>query len=86
MRKKVHHLKIYPEYFEKVKSGKQRFEIRYNDRNFQEGDILNLKEYCPKKGYTGQSIQVSVDYVMEGSGAAKFGLKIGYVVMSISTL
>ncbi|MCX7610250.1 MAG: DUF3850 domain-containing protein [Ignavibacterium sp.] len=38
----VHKLKIYPEFFKEVCSGKKTFEIRKNDRGFQVGDILLL--------------------------------------------
>jgi len=38
----VHGLKIAPNYFEKVVSKEKTFEVRYNDRNFQVGDILKL--------------------------------------------
>lgn len=61
----IHELKIWPEYFEAVKSGKKTFEIRKNDRNFKEGDILVLKEFVPTEGeYTGRSIEVVVTYVL----------------------
>lgn len=40
---KTHELKLDINYFEDVKSGKKNFEIRKNDRDFQIGDILELK-------------------------------------------
>ena len=42
---KTHELKTLPEYFEQVWNGNKRFELRKNDRDFQENDILILKEY-----------------------------------------
>ncbi|RKJ45990.1 DUF3850 domain-containing protein, partial [Butyricicoccus sp. 1XD8-22] len=52
--KRVHELKIYPEYFKEVICGKKTFEIRRNDRGYKVGDILSLKEFDPKTNeYTG---------------------------------
>lgn len=42
---KTHELKLDTRYFNGVKSGKKNFEIRRNDRDFQIGDILELKKY-----------------------------------------
>lgn len=45
---KVHDLKIWPGYFSQVLSGNKTFEIRRDDgRNFEEGDILVLREWRP---------------------------------------
>jgi len=42
---KIHELKLDVKYFDDVKSGKKNFEIRNNDRDFQIGDILELKAF-----------------------------------------
>ena len=47
-----HELKCHPIYFERIVSGQKKFEVRKNDRNFQVGDILILKEYDPEKGWS----------------------------------
>jgi ASC-1-like (ASCH) protein len=44
-----HELKIWPQYYCRVKDGSKTFEIRANDRGFQSGDIVVLKEWDPKK-------------------------------------
>lgn len=56
--------KIWPEYFEAVSSGKKKFELRLNDFEVREGDILVLEEWDPKtKKYTGRKIEKKVTYV-----------------------
>lgn len=48
---KIHELKILPKYFEEVVKGDKTFELRKNDRGFEKGDILLLKEWDPNKEY-----------------------------------
>ncbi|TSC94959.1 MAG: hypothetical protein Athens101428_84 [Candidatus Berkelbacteria bacterium Athens1014_28] len=56
--------KIWPEYFEVVKSGKKKFELRLNDFEVKEGDFLVLEEWDPKiKKYTGRTIKKEVTSV-----------------------
>jgi len=58
--------KIWPEYFELVKSGKKRFELRLADFDIEEGDILVLEEWNPKtKEYTGRKIEVKPNYILK---------------------
>lgn len=76
----IHELKILPNYFNDVISGKKTFEIRKNDRLFCEGDLLALNEYnAETKGYTGNSCLVYIDYILNNPEYCKNG----YVVMSI---
>ena len=56
--------KIWPEYFEAVKSGKKKAELRLADFAIGEGDTLVLEEWDPKtKEYTGRTIEKHVTYV-----------------------
>ena len=56
--------KTWPDYFKLVKSGKKNFDLRINDFRANEGDILVLKEYDPKKKeYTGRVIEKKITYV-----------------------
>lgn len=58
--------KIWPRYFELVKSGKKKFELRLADFKIKEGDILILKEWDPKKKeYTGREIKKRVKFVLK---------------------
>lgn len=61
---KVHKLKILPEYYNAQIEGKKNFEIRKNDRNYQVGDWLLLKEYNPKiKKFTERKVMVEITYI-----------------------
>jgi len=61
-----HILKIWPEHFQPVINGLKTFEIRKNDRNYKEGDIIVLKEYDPKKDtFTNRYINVRITYILK---------------------
>lgn len=52
---KTHELKLDVKYFDDIKNGKKNFEIRKNDRNYQVGDILDLKAWDPSSAmYVGE--------------------------------
>jgi hypothetical protein len=51
---KEHELKTWPEYFQMVKKGIKTFEVRKNDRDFQKGDVLILREFKPCKTCGGR--------------------------------
>ena len=76
----THFLKILPKWFEDVKSGKKKFEIRKNDRNFEIGDILVLQEY-EKGKYTGREIQKEIEYIYCGNGL--YGLSEDFCILGI---
>lgn len=78
MEHQVHSLKIYPVYFEGIIDGSKLFEIRKNDRNFQVGDVVLLKEYNPdSKEYTGRKAIRQITYITD------YAQQSGYVVFSI---
>jgi uncharacterized protein YqfB (UPF0267 family) len=83
--KKYHYLKTWPVFYADVECGAKTFEIRKNDRNFQVGDILCLREYEPKtKKYSGEFLLVSVDYTIHLNGLPD--IPDGFIGMSISLL
>jgi ASC-1-like (ASCH) protein len=57
-----HNLKIQPEYFKEVCTGKKSFEIRINDRGYQVGDTLILCEF-ERNEYTGRVIERKITYI-----------------------
>ena len=75
-----HELKILPNYFQDVWSGKKTFELRKDDRGYQCGDELVLREW-DVTGYTGSVLLVRVTYVLRN--AEQYGLKDGYVILGI---
>ncbi|EMK0887026.1 DUF3850 domain-containing protein [Listeria monocytogenes] len=76
---KSHELKILSEYFWDIVVEQKTFEIRKNDRNFQVGDYLILKEFKEEK-HTGWKITVEVTYITD------YEQKENYVVMGINPL
>lgn len=78
----THELKIWPEYFAAVASGRKSFELRRDDRMFDEGDLLILREYLPREArYTGATIECSIAYVLRD--APQFGLKHGFAILGL---
>lgn len=76
----THELKILPRWFEDVAHQKKTFEIRKNDRNYQVGDTLVLKEWYRGR-YTGREVKRKVSYIYYGDYVN--GLSEDYVVMAI---
>lgn len=76
---KTHDLKTTQPYFDALKNGQKRFEIRKNDRDFQVGDYLHLQEYDAEKGYTGKDLFFKVSYILYDD----MFLQDGYICMSL---
>lgn len=76
----THNLKIWPEYFSAVRDGLKRAELRWNDREYQAGDTLDLCEWDPnEEAFTGDFISVTVTHVAELGQWMP-----GYVLLSIA--
>lgn len=72
----IHELKIKPLYFEPIIQGIKTFEIRKDDRGYEVGDLLILKEY-EKEKYTGNVIIQKVTYT------TTYAQEPGYLVLAI---
>ena len=80
-----HHLKTLPLYFDAIGRGTKRFEVRWNDRGFKEGDVVSLDEWDAQKHcFTGNSFLVLVEEVFPLDDAAR-ALE-GYVAFTFRVL
>ena len=80
----IHELKVWPEYFQEVWIGNKTFELRKNDRDYQVGNTLILKEWCPKNSeYTGRQYKRGITYILKD--AEMFGLQKDYVVLGLGS-
>ncbi len=79
----IHELKCWPPYYYFIYQGIKTFELRNNDRNFQTGDMIVLKEYQPnKKIYTGREMILRITFML-----TKYpGLENGYVIFQFNIL
>lgn len=73
-----HDLKITPVHFNAQLAGTKTFELCYNDRNFQAGDTLLLREYAANQ-YTGREITRLVVGLLRGP---TLGLSKSWVILS----
>lgn len=86
----LHELKTDPGVFDAVADGRKTFEIRRDDRNFEEGDELLLRRTRDSGSamangaplvYTGQQLRCRVTYVLRGP---VYGLRDGWAILSIA--
>ena len=75
---RVHNLKIKKKYFEDVKAGVKKFELRRCDRGYEVGDVLILNEFDNGKA-TGRNHKVKVSYILKN--VSEYGLKDGYCIL-----
>jgi hypothetical protein len=81
IKKSIHELKCWPAYFQRVIDGRKPFEVRKNDRDFQCGDMVFLREWNPETGeYTGREAQFLITYILHGG---QLGIEPGYCVMTL---
>jgi hypothetical protein len=82
----LHELKAWPKFFNMVNLDLKTFELRKDDRGFELGDTLVLKEYEPEnQSYTGNEIRVFVQYILRHEDMPD-GLVPGYVVLGFEVL
>ena len=82
----IHKVKILPNHFRAVKKKLKKSEIRKNDRNYKDGDVLFLQEFDDRKqfkSYTGSEVIVKVTHILHGG---QYGIEEGYCVMSFRIL
>lgn len=85
--------RIWPEQYAALRSGLKTCEFRKNDRDFQVGDVLLLREWDRGSGELGESHWISSHYteatpILRGvthvlAGPA-FGIPEGYALLSLA--
>jgi Domain of unknown function (DUF3850) len=89
-----HELKTWPAYFDAVKRGEKKFEVRRDDRGFQKGDVLILQRtYNGRNGLhevdtdahgrPKHELRRKVTYILTGG---QLGIEPGYVVLGLADL
>ena len=79
---RAHDLKTLPEYFQAVRDGEKRAEIRKDDRGFSVGDVLILREWeVGSVGYSGRFVVATITHVLTSTGLVE-----GYVSLSINVV
>lgn len=88
----THVLKTLPQYYERLADGTKTFEVRRDDRGFQTGDVLDLREHDPARckigrcvdeqcpAWTGRSLRFRVGFTFKQGVGCDLG---EYVVMSL---
>lgn len=69
----THKIKVLPKYFKDLLNQTKTFEVRKNDRDYKVNDILILKEWDKKRGYTGESTRRKISYALDNSDYCKEG-------------
>lgn len=75
----IHHIKLCQPYYDAVKNGEKRFELRFNDRNYQNADILAMHLY-DGENMSDEAIQFQITSILKDYP----GLEENYVIMSLS--
>lgn len=76
----IHEIKISPRYFNEVVKGNKRFEIRKDDRSYEIGDLINLREYTDGE-YTGRDCTLPIQYILRD--CPEHGLMDGYCILGL---
>jgi hypothetical protein len=86
---KTHEVKSWPESFGPIFRGETKSDLRRNDRDYQVGDLLILREWEPREGgkYSGRAFYAVVTHVLLGAGIGCIeplkGLALGYCILSL---
>jgi uncharacterized protein DUF3850 len=73
-----HEIKCKPVYFDTLLNGTKTAEIRENDRNYQVGDTLLIKDFGTN-GYTGRELTRKISHILTDDF---MGLQKGWVMLS----
>lgn len=61
----VHYLKSQPQFYQEIIAGRKTHDLRKNDREFNIGDYIVLREWSELDGYTGGVATVEITYITD---------------------
>lgn len=80
----THEVKCWPAYFGPIRRKEKNFDVRRDDRGYQKGDTVVLREWQPPASahytgsYTGNDERRKIKFILTGG---QFGIEPGYVVL-----
>lgn len=78
--RKIHYVKCETVFFEDVVNDYKTFEVRKNDRDYQAGDDIVLREWDKElQEFTGREDRVTIIYLLEDYP----GIEAGYCILGI---
>lgn len=84
----VHELKVLPEFYAALDDGSKTFEVRKDDRPFEVGHHLRLREWSPERGFHNDIAldwqTREITYILRGVQAEAFGVQPGFCVLGLS--
>jgi hypothetical protein len=88
----IHELKTWPTPFQAVADGRKEFELRKDDRGFEIGDEVLLREFTPadywdpeepkKDEYSGKILHRRIKYLLRNFD----GIKKGYCILGLEKI
>lgn len=79
---KYHEIKILPHWFDLARTHRKPFEVRRNDRDYQVGDTVKMREY-QNDTYSGWFLTATISSVYTGEGVADGYCVFGYIEMDV---
>ena len=79
---KIHDLKSAPLPFMHIRNGRKRFEVRKNDRDYQQGDLVVLREYVEDANVEARfraATGICRPVVLDFTGSVLGPFTVGYV-------
>jgi len=84
----VHKVKSWPWFFEAMKAGSKKHDMRKTDRNYKVGDMLLLQEFDPRTGqYTGREHSMVITYITSREtpcALSSNGLAQDHIILSVA--
>lgn len=79
---KTHNLKTWPVYFAALHDGTKTFELRRDDRGYEVGDTLRLREWDVDTEYSGEEVTRTVTYILRNMDS----VPTGFCIMALAPI